>query len=236
MSRESRPLMDFEGRLGETLRYRFRRPELLLQAISHKSFFPVPGADNEKLEFLGDAVLGLVLAEILMREFPRDDEGGLSKKRAGLVNEANLALVARQLGLGELLRLGKSEILTNGENKPRLLASALEAVLGAVYLDGGYEPVKELIERIFLPLIREGDASSHFSRDYKTQLQEYIQARDRQTPTYRVLKEEGPSHARIFRVCVEVGGKIHGEAEGTSKKSAEQAAARMALQLLGVIS
>lgn len=215
--------------LQERLDYRFKDVKLLQLSLSHKSFSGAAGSHNEKLEFLGDAVLDLVLAEVLMREFPNDEEGGLSKKRAGLVNEKNLATVAMTLQLGDCLRLGKSEIISAGDKKPRLLASTFEALLGALYLDGGLTPAKSVIENIFLPLIRGGDADRHFTRDYKTQFQELIQSKEKITPIYQVISQRGPSHARIFTVAVEVAGRVYAEAEGPSKKIAEQEAARLAL-------
>lgn len=217
-----------EERLGVT----FSKPDLLVKALSHKSFSNADDGHNEKLEFLGDAVLDLVLAEMLMREFPNDDEGRLSKKRASLVNERVLAEVATELRLGETLRLGKSEILSNGERKPRLLASCFEALIGAVYLDAGLEPAKKLIEKIFLPRIQSGDAEQNFSQDYKTQYQEMIQAKSKVTPIYQVIEQRGPSHARMFTVIVEVAGVTQAQGEGPSKKAAEQAAAKLALEKL----
>lgn len=216
----------------ERLGFSFSKPELLVKALSHKSFSTSTDQHNEKLEFLGDAVLDLILAEMLMREFPNDDEGRLSKKRASLVNERVLAEVATELRLGEILRLGKSEILSNGERKPRLLASCFEALMGAVYLDGGLMPAKDLIERIFLPRISSGDAEMNFSQDYKTQFQEIIQAKSRVTPVYQVIEQRGPSHNRIFTVVVEVSGVTHAQGEGPSKKAAEQVAAKLALEKL----
>lgn len=218
--------MDIQERLG----FIFTNPDLLVKALSHKSFSTATDDHNEKLEFLGDAVLDLVLAETLMREFPADDEGRLSKKRASLVNERVLAEVASELRLGEILRLGKSEILSNGERKPRLLASCFEALLGAAYLDAGLAPVKALIERIFLPRIQAGDAEQNFSQDYKTQFQELIQAKNKVTPFYQVIDQKGPSHNRIFTVVVEVSGVAYAQGEGPSKKAAEQAAAKLALE------
>ncbi len=215
-----------EDRLGFT----FAKPELLVKALSHKSFSKETDDHNEKLEFLGDAVLDLILADILMREFPTDDEGRLSKKRASLVNERVLAEVSAELRLGETLRLGKSEILSNGERKPRLLASCFEALIGAMYLDAGIDPCKKLLEQIFLPRIQGGDAEQNFSRDYKTQYQEVIQARNKVTPFYQVIEQKGPSHARIFTVVVEVDGVVQAQGEAPSKKAAEQIAAQLALE------
>lgn len=226
MSHNEQGLKDLQTRLG----YQFGRPELLTQSLCHKSSSLSDGIHNEKLEFLGDAVLDLVLAELLMREFPDDEEGGLSKKRAGLVNERTLSQVACELGLGELLRLGKSEIVSAGDKKPRILASSFEALLGAIYTDGGFAPVKAIVESIFLNLIRNGDAEQHFARDYKTQFQELIQSREKITPIYQVISQTGPSHAREFTVSVEVSGKAYAQAKGPSKKIAEQEAARLALE------
>lgn len=210
----------------------FQDAELLQRAVTHKSFAVARDTHNEKLEFLGDAVLDLALADLLMRRFPDNDEGRLSKKRASLVNEKSLAAVASRLGLGEHLRLGKSELQSQGALKPRLLASTLEALMGAVYLDQGFELTRALVFRLFEELLDHDDVTEDFRSDYKTRFQEAIQARDKVTPVYKLVSEEGPPHARRFRVRVETDGRVWSEAEGTSKKSAEQDAARAALALL----
>jgi len=210
----------------------FKNAELLRRALTHKSFSSVPGEHNEKLEFLGDAVLDLVLADLLMHKFPDNDEGRLSKKRASLVNEKSLSQVASVLGLQEHIRLGKSELQSQGAQKPRLLASSLEALLGALYLDQGYEPAKALISQLFEAHLTHDDVAEDYHSDFKTRFQEAIQARDRLTPVYRLLSEDGPPHARIFTVQVETELRIWASVVGSSKKAAEQDAARVALGIL----
>lgn len=218
--------------LLESFGVRFKTPALLLRAVTHKSFSPSPQEHNEKLEFLGDAVLDLALADALMRQFPDNDEGRLSKKRASLVNEKELATVAQGIGLQRFLRLGKSELQSQGALKPRLLSSSLEALVGAVYLDQGFLAAQLLVQGLFAKSLRREDAEQDYSSDYKTRFQEAVQARDRLTPIYRVVGEEGPPHSRSFRVQVETEGRVWAQAEGASKKAAEQRAARAALDLL----
>lgn len=210
----------------------FRDVELLQRAVTHKSFAAARDSHNEKLEFLGDAVLDLTLADLLMKRFADNDEGRLSKKRASLVNEKSLARVATSLGLGDHLRLGKSELQSQGALKPRLLASTLEALMGAVYLDQGFEVTRDLVFRLFDSLLEHDDVTEDFRSDYKTRFQEAVQARDKVTPVYRLVSEEGPPHARTFRVAVETDGRIWAEAEGGSKKAAEQDAAKTALAMI----
>lgn len=211
---------------------RFKDIDLLERAVTHKSFTPSKDTHNEKLEFLGDAVLDLALADLLMKHFPDNDEGRLSKKRASLVNEKSLAAVATSLKLGEYLRLGKSELQSQGALKPRLLASTLEAVMGAVYLDQGFNQTRDLVFQLFSRLLENDDVTEDFRSDYKTRFQEAVQARDKQTPVYKLVSEDGPPHARRFRVRVETDGRVWAEADGTSKKAAEQDAAKAALTIL----
>lgn len=217
--------------LAERLGLEFQRPELLEQALTHKSFSESQVGHNEKLEFLGDAVLDLVLADALMRRFPDNDEGRLSKKRASLVNEKELSAVALRLGLQEHLRLGKSEIQSKGALKPRLLAGCLEALIGAIYLDAGFQKAQTAAESLFVGSFEREDAETDFSSDFKTRFQEVVQARKKSTPVYRLVTERGPSHARVFEVEVESDGRVWGRAEGSSKKMAEQLAAEMALSV-----
>lgn len=205
------------------------RPELIVHAMTHKSYGPENMPNNEKLEFLGDAVLDLALADLLMAKFPDNDEGRLSKKRASLVNEKELSDVAFELGLQDCLRLGKSEIISQGALKPRLLSSSLEALFGAVYLDLGYETAKTLSAKLFRKKLERDDGIEDFTSDFKTRFQEMVQARERSTPTYRVVSEKGPPHARIFEVQAETESRVWATAEGHSKKMAEQMAARLAI-------
>lgn len=218
--------------LMDSFGIRFKNPELLQKSITHKSFITNSIEHNEKLEFLGDAVLDLVLADLLMVQFPDIDEGRLSKKRASLVNEKRLSIVASEIGLQDFLRLGKSELQSQGSQKPRLLASTLEALIGAVYLDQGFAVSKALIVRLFEASLLQEDHSEDFQADYKTRFQEAVQARDRVTPTYTLVSEDGPPHSRTFVVQVETGNRVWAKASGSSKKTAEQDAAREALSIL----
>lgn len=220
----------FEKKIG----YAFQQPELIRQALTHKSFaFEQQNGlgHNERLEFLGDAVIDLVLAQKLMSEFPLDDEGALSKKRASLVNEAVLAEIASELSLAEFVRLGKGEIQSGGASRPRILASTYEAIVGACFLDSGYERVQELIWSHFFAKSAELTRGPDFEKDFKTRLQEQAQNLFKITPTYEMISEVGPAHARIFTTHVHIGSRSW-SGEGTSKKISEQAAAEKALQEL----
>lgn len=216
--------------IQEKLEYTFKNPVLLDQALTHKSHSS--HHQNERLEFLGDAVLGLALAQILMEQFPNQDEGRLTKKRANLVNETCLAEVAAALGLGEMLKLGKSEIQSEGAKKPRILAGALEALFGAVFLDSDFEVTKEIIKKVFQAKLSGAEESEDYGSDYKTKLQEVLQSRQIPVPKYLTTNEQGQGTLKVFTVDVEIGGKILGQGQGASKKQAEQEAAKMALQQL----
>lgn len=213
----------------------FPDPELALQALTHKSFVNEHRgeglSDNERLEFLGDAVIDLAVSQRLMERFPEASEGDLSKLRAALVDEAGLSRLARTLELGPLLRLGRGEELTGGRDKASLLADGLEAVIAVVYLGGGLEPVLRLLDRIMADAFDRAAAGT-LNRDYKTQIQELCQSRMRAAPRYRVVSERGPDHEKTFEVELEVRGETLGRGEGRSKKDAEQAAARVALEAL----
>ncbi len=228
-----------ESFLTEIINYKFQRPELLELAFTHKSYAnerlggsSTVADDNERLEFLGDAVLDLALSELLMKRYPGDPEGALSKKRASLVNEDSLAKLAQQNGFDQHLKLGKGEIKTGGLSKPRILASSLEAVIGAVFQDTGYIMVTNLIEELFRDQLQRLETeTTDFSSDFKTRLQEHAQSSLRKsTPTYRVESESGPDHDKIFVVVVEVDSEILARGSGKSKKSAEQDAAKTALE------
>jgi ribonuclease-3 len=214
----------------------FPDPALALAALTHKSFVNEHRgemlADNERLEFLGDAVIDLAVSHRLMERFPEAREGDLSKIRAALVDEAGLARLARRLDLGPLLRLGRGEDLTGGREKASLLADALEAVIAVVYLGGGLDPVLHLLDRMLTEAF-ERAAAGTLDRDYKTQLQELSQSQMRAAPRYRVVSERGPDHEKTFEVELEVRGEALGRGTGRSKKDAEQAAARVALEALG---
>jgi ribonuclease III len=226
--------MDDYSLLEQRLDYRFENADLLRTALTHKSFANENPAllrdDNERLEFLGDAVLDLAVGHLLMERFPVRSEGELSKRRASIVNEQGLYDVAGRLGLGDWLFLGRGEEQTGGRKKPSLLADACEAVLAAVYLDGGFAAAFRVIARLFEERLAAIEKAG--GEDYKTQLQEVVQARLRQVPRYAVVAESGPDHEKIFEVAVHVGGEELARASGRSKKEAEQGAARLALEAL----
>ena len=221
-------MTEIEKRIG----YRFKSGDMLMRALTHKSYaneYKTGLEHNEKLEFLGDAVLDLVVGELLFEKFPKDTEGGLSKKRASIVNEEVLSEIAQRLKLNEVLQLGKGELLTGGAQKPRLLASVFEALVGAMYLDGGFEVSRAFIWREFELAMDVLKTQADFERDYKTRLQEIVQKKDRETPRYELIKEEGPPHDRIFSCCVKIGESVIAEGVGKTKKIAEQMAAKAAL-------
>lgn len=221
-------LAELEERLG----VRFRDRSLLDLALRHGSFSHERGQDPaksyERLEFLGDAVLSLVVADDLYRKNPAMDEGGLAKNRSRLVNEGALASFARRLNIGEYLMLGRGEEKGGGRQRASMLADSIESVLGAVYVDSGYGVVHALLVRWLGEL---GEDIQRVGDDFKSKLQERLQRR-RQMPKYRIARAEGPEHARTFSAIVEAGGKPIGEGSGQSKKEAEQAAAADALRRL----
>ncbi|MGQ9920646.1 MAG: ribonuclease III [Desulfobacca sp.] len=224
---EDQPLNDLEKRLG----YRFVNRAWLAQALIHSSFaheFPQVGASNERLEFLGDAVLNLVISDALVTAYPEASEGDLSRLRASLVNARHLATLATRLALGACLRLGRGEEQQAGHQKPSVLADALEALIGAVYLDGGYAAARAVVLALFAASLA---ALGHevVTQDYKTALQEYVQKLFKMSPEYRLVQESGPAHARRFVVEVWVAGTPLGQGEGNSKKQASQRAAHQAL-------
>ena len=225
--------------LERVIGYRFRDRGLLEHALTHRSRVHEDASggviDNESLEFLGDSVLGFVIADMLFREFPQHNEGEKSKLKASLVSATSLARLGERLNLGEHLILGRGEEKTGGRLKQALIADCYEALIAAVYLDGGIEPVREFIERQFGSLIEEArrtGAEASFTEDYKSALQEWLQAQDRGLPAYRLVAELGPAHRRLFEVEVIVNGEPVARAEGRSKKEAAQAAAKAALAAL----
>jgi ribonuclease III len=227
--------------LQASLQYQFKDRELLRLALSHKSHANegrkrgVSKEDfvrlhNERLEFLGDSVLGLVISDMLSEKFPWADEGKLSKMRSSLVKEETLARIARSIQLGTFILLGRGEDSTKGRDKESILSSSYEAVLGALYLDGGLPAVFQAATLHFAPLLEESLLLS-LQHDTKTQLQEFAQARFRKSPVYKVVSEEGPDHEKLFEVMVAIGEhKRFGK--GRNKKEAEQAAARFLLENL----
>lgn len=227
---EEKQIIDLDA-LQQSLSYFFKDISLLRQAMTHRSFVNEhPGAEskhNERLEFLGDAVLNLSLSTMLLSQYPDLPEGHLSKIRAGLVNEKKLTSLSLQLGLGDYLLMGKGEERTGGREKPSLLADTFEAVLGAIYLDGGFNAALIFIDRLFRSLVEN---STHFStQDYKTLLQEYCQGKLKTIPDYRVFREEGPDHKKIFFVEVIIQGEVVSIGKGKTKKEAQQKAAEKAL-------
>lgn len=214
--------------------YQFKNQDLFKVAMTHKSFANErgegPESHNEKLEFLGDAVLDLVLSDLLMGKYPTDSEGNLSKKRASLVNETVLAQIAQSLGLHEIIRLGKGEILSQGNLKPRLLASVYEAMLGAVYIDGGFETVKNFIGENFEDIMNKMNPQEDYFQDFKTRVQELAQADFKATPTYQIIGETGPSHDPLFQVRLSLHQFEVSQGSGKSKKTAEQEAAKQAIE------
>jgi ribonuclease-3 len=214
------------------LRRPFGDPELLERAMAHRSWCAeVPGnLSNERLEFLGDAVLGLVVTDYLYRTYPDLPEGQLAQVRASVVNAEALAEVAEEIDLGPGLRLGKGENASGGREKPSILSDAMEAVIGAVYIDGGWEAADELVMRLLGERIVEG-AAGPGGHDFKTRLQELSARAYDELPRYHHVSE-GPDHAKLFSATVSVNGEAVGRGEGRSKKQAEQAAARMAWETL----
>jgi ribonuclease III len=221
-----------EDRLG----HRFRQSQMLERALTHRSLANEDATggvmDNESLEFLGDAVLGFIIADTLFRRFPEYDEGQKSKLKSMLVSTPTLAKLARQLDLGEFLMLGRGEEKTGGRRKQALLADGYEAVIAAIYVDGGIDAARAFILRQFAALIDEARQPGFGGRDYKSALQEYLQAHDQPLPEYHVASESGPDHRKLFQVEVRVRDEAIAQASGRSKKEAEQEAARVALAKL----
>jgi len=218
---------DFQARLG----YTFGAPLLLRQALTHSSYVHEEGlephASNERLEFLGDAVLELCISDLLYHRFPKQSEGELTQRRAGLVCEPSLAELARELKIGEALLMGIGAGQTGERERDSILSDAMEALFGAVYLDGGPDAIKALIFRLFEPLAERISAPP---RDYKTTLQETLQKNSRETAVYNIVGDSGPSHNKEFIAVVSHQGEEIGRGSGHSKKDAEQKAALAALE------
>src|SRR5229473_6315315 len=219
------PPEGFRTKLERSLGYAFTRAELLETALTHPSAAVGSDVHYERLEFLGDAVLDLAIADLLMRKFPTAKEGPLSKQRASIVNARTLALKAQAIELNEMMRLGKGEEKSGGREKTSILAAAFEAVIGAIYTDGGLVPAQQTVERLFADDI--GGPSAE--RDYKTELQEVAYRHFRTQPVYELVAARGPDHAKRFTTRIRIGGRELGVGEGGSKKQSEQAAARAAL-------
>jgi len=230
-------LVDSLAEFQESIGYRFRDPELLERALTHKSFTNErrvsPSSHNERLEFLGDTVLGFLIGELIFRSFPNLQEGALSKIKAHLVSAATLAEKARALGIGRFLRMGTGEARSGGGEKLSLLADGLEAVIAAIYLDGGLPAAGAFINRLFasdVGGIDIGDLSFH---DYKTALQESAQALGLPLPEYRIVDEYGPDHEKTFVIEVFWNGEAFAFGRGASKREAQRKAAKEALKKLG---
>ena len=220
--------------LEQSLGYQFQDVAFCETSLTHKSCLNERAVetrtDNERLEFLGDAVIALVVSDLLMRRFPDHPEGELSKKRAALVNEAGLARVAEILALGQWIFLGRGEEQAGGRQKRSILADALEALVGAVYKDGGFDAAYRATEHLFAPAL--DGAGTAADRDFKSRLQELSQARLHLAPNYTLLAQVGPDHDKTFEVAIFLGDKEYGRALGKSKKEAQQNAAAHALAML----
>lgn len=253
VSRIDTEIMEWErelAELSERMGYRFQDLSYLKQALTHKSFahevtarekrtkrkdpgssLPSDFPDNEKMEFLGDSLLGMIISEHLYRSYPGYQEGKLSRLKSVVVSESVIARKARALGLGVMLRLGKGEKASGGEKRSSLLGDSLEALIAAVYLDGGLEACREFVRREFQDEIERVVHDRH-EKDYKSLLQEAVQSRHHKIPVYRVRRTSGPDHQRTFEVTVSIKGETQGVGRGKSKKEAEQKAAREAFRTL----
>jgi ribonuclease-3 len=237
------PSTDYAS-LEERLGYKFQNPALLERALTHSSALPElraqPDAtaknglpqDNERLEFLGDAVLELLASEYLLESFPDWSEGQLSKSRARIVNAGSLEIAARRLGIGEYLRLGRGEEKTGGREKPALLADAFEAVVAAIHLDTGLAAARAVLRHVLFEQALEERGDRIAESDRKSALQEFLQGRGQPPAEYRLAGESGPDHQKVFLIEVWVGGECLASGAGNTKKEAEQRAARSALERL----
>jgi ribonuclease-3 len=217
--------------IDKKLGYRFKNPSLLKTSLTHSSFANEASVEsNERLEFLGDAVLGCVVARFLYDRFPEASEGMLSRMKSALVSRVNFARFARELGINHEILLGKGEELTGGRDRESNLAGAFEAVIGAIYLDAGYRKASQIISR----LLKDCLENKEIFIDYKTRLQELVQKHYGTRPKYKVILEEGPAHNKCFHIEVKVGRRVLGRGSGKSKKEAEQSAAKEGLENLSV--
>ena len=227
------PSSEFEGILG----YRFRDRDLLARALTHKSFAnerrETSSSHNERLEFLGDTVLGFVIGEFIYRSFPNLQEGSLSKIKAHLVSASTLAAKGRALGIGRYLRMGAGEARSGGAEKLSLLADGFEAVVAAIYLDGGLPAADAFLRRLFMPDVTGIDIGDLSFQDYKTVLQESAQALGLPLPEYRIVDEYGPDHEKVFVIQVFWNGEAFAYGRGASKREAQRKAAKEALKKLG---
>ncbi len=222
----SREIMDLSA-LEERLQYQFRSSELLQQAVTHRSHGSV---HNERLEFLGDSVLNCVVAQLLFLKYARLDEGDLSRLRANLVKQQSLSEIAERLGLSDFLRLGEGEMKSGGFRRPSILADTMEAVFGAVFVDGGFDGAREVIARLFEPVLKVVDPKT-LGKDSKTLLQEYLQAKRLPLPVYTVVETRGAAHNQEFEVeCSIPKLEVGVRGNGRSRRGAEQSAAKLALE------
>lgn len=221
------------SKLQERVNFTWRNPELLRQALIHSSYtYENKGKetrDNERLEFLGDAVLEVIISDYYYQLFPHNSEGELTKMRALTVCEPSLAIVARRLGLGSFLLLGRGEDRSGGRERPSILADAFEALLGSIYIDAGLEEARRVALQELADIIND-IKTGQMTRDYKTDLQEKLQRKAADPIVYKIIDETGPDHDKIFTAAVEYRGKRMGWGSGKSKKDAEQQAAKMALE------
>jgi ribonuclease III len=224
--------MAFIEELAQKLELELINSELYEQAFTHKSLAKGNEhiAHNERLEYLGDAVLGLVVADYLFRMFPNDDEGQLSRKRASLVNESTLSRIAEHFDLASYLRAHHSQVLEDLQTNPRILASLFESIIGAMFIDLGFLKTRDWIEKVYVSIVKLSFDDHDYQDDYKTRFQELIQSRLKVTPVYTTIESTGPDHQRMFTVSVSVDGEVFGEGQGLSKKLAAQEAAKAALK------
>ncbi len=225
-------LKEIESRLD----YSFKDPELLISALTRRSFWhenrSTCSENNERMDFLGDAVLGLIIADILYEKYPEANEGDLQKKRASIVNRGALARLMRNLGLAQFIRMGKGDEISGCRDRDSILADTLEAILAAIYIDSGFKKIYEVIQRHFFELVEDASDTNRID-DSKSRLQELTQAELGLTPSYEVLEEWGEEHRKTFCVAVYVGENLAGKGEGTSKREAAQMAAKKALGSYG---
>lgn len=234
VKRRNKNLIDFQKKIG----YTFNNQSLLKKALTHSSFAnenkSVEWSNNERLEFLGDSVLNLVVSEYVYKNFPNDPEGELTKLRASIVCESSLAYAAKKLNLGDYLLLGKGEETTGGRYRNSIQADAFEALIGSIYLDGGLESSRQFIMNVLKNEVSKSTSFGYLFTDYKTKLQEELQKSNKANVKYIVVNEEGPDHNKTFYINLIIDGKIYGHGQGRSKKEAEQMAAKSGLKKLGV--
>jgi len=223
------PLID---QLSQILDIEVQNQRLFEQAFTHKSLAKDNEniEHNERLEYLGDAVLGLIIADLLYRMFSDDDEGNLSRKRASLVNESTLSRISEHFNLAQFLRVHHSQSQADLQTNPRITSSLLEAVVGAMYIDLGFLKTRDWVEKVYVSVVQLSFDDHDYQDDYKTRYQELVQSRLKITPTYETKESTGPDHQRLFTVTVSVDGKVTGEGQGTSKKIAAQEAAKSAFE------